>query len=255
VSKLEPKAAVSPHAPLRQYYGPDDERPGYVNRLFDAAAPHYEWVNRMMSLGSGQAYRRMALERAGLRPSSRLLDIASGTGLVLRAASTIVGAQGLAIGLDPSAGMLRESKALRPLPLVQSRGETLPFASGSFDFVSLGYGLRHLADLDVLFRECSRVLRPGGRILVLEFSRPRSQVGLLFSRFYLKTLVPFVTRLGTRSPQAEEVMRYCWDTVDQVVPAETVLGSLGRAGFRDTTRRGVFGVFVEYAGVKSFSLA
>jgi demethylmenaquinone methyltransferase/2-methoxy-6-polyprenyl-1,4-benzoquinol methylase len=236
---------------LPQYYGKDEERPGYVNRLFDRAAPHYEWVNRMMSLGSGELYRHLALERAGLRPGMSLLDIASGTGLVLRQAAAIVGREGRAVGLDPSAGMLRESRAIQPLPLVQSRGEALPFASEAFDFVSLAYGLRHLADLDLLFRECARVLRPGGRVLVMEFSRPRTRLGLLLCRFYLKTLVPLVTRLGTRSPEAEKVMRYCWDTVEQLVPAETVLASLRGAGFDETSRRGVYGAFVEYAGVKA----
>jgi demethylmenaquinone methyltransferase/2-methoxy-6-polyprenyl-1,4-benzoquinol methylase len=247
---VEEAPKVAPHAPLRQHYGTDAERPRYVNALFDEAAPHYEWINRMLSLGSGEAYRRLALQRSGLRPDMRLLDIATGTGLVLRPAADITGDQGLVVGLDPSASMLRQSRVIRPLPLVQSRGEALPFATAVFDFVSLGYGLRHLADLDVLFRECFRVLRPGGRLLVLEFSRPRSGPGGALARLCLKTLAPLVTRLGTRSPGAEKVMRYCWDTVDQLVPRETVLASEGRAGFEEVSGQEVFGVFVEYRARK-----
>lgn len=239
-----------PHAPLRQYYGSDETRAGYVNRLFDEAAPHYEWINRMMSLGSGEAYRRMALRKAGLGPGMRVLDIASGTGLVLRPAARLVGPSGLAVGLDPSAGMLRESRRIKPLPIVQARGETLPFASGHFDFVSLGYGLRHVPDLGTLFEECFRVLRARGRLLVLEFSRPRSGLGLALSRFYLKHVVPFATQLGTRNPGAEKVMRYCWDTVDQLVPAEDVLRAARGAGFRDSAEERVFGIFIEYSATK-----
>lgn len=239
-----------PHAPLHQYYADEASRPAYVNRLFDDAAEHYEWINKMMSLGSGETYRRLALERAGLAPGMRLLDIASGTGLVLRPASRRVGSTGFVVGLDPSAGMLRESRSQVRLPLVRSRGETLPFASARFDFVSLGYGLRHMTDLDALFGECYRVLRPGGRVLVLEFARSPSRLGFLLSRLYLRTLVPLVTRVGTKSPGAEHVMRYCWDTVDQLVPGEVVLASLRHSGFAQESQRGVFGVFVEFLARK-----
>jgi len=239
-----------PHAPLRQYYGDDQSRPAYVNQLFDDAAEHYEWINKVMSLGSGEAYRHLALERAGLKSEMRLLDIASGTGLVLRPASRIVGPKGFAVGLDPSAGMLARSQAQVALPLVRSRGETLPFADSQFDFLSLGYGLRHLADLDSLFRECFRVLRPGGRVLILEFARPASRIGFLGSRIYLRTIIPFLTRLGTNSPAAELVMRYCWDTVDKLVPVDTVLASLRGSGFTHVSPRGVFGLFVEFRAEK-----
>lgn len=241
------RAPTPPHASLRQYYGKDESRADYVRGLFDVAAPHYERINRIMSLGTGLAYRRRALEHAGLRPGMRLLDIASGTGLVLRPATRIVGPSGLAVGLDQSLGMLRESRSIKPLPLVQARGEILPFASQRFDFVSLGYGLRHVSDLGVLFAECFRVLRPGGRLLVLEFSRPRSAL----SRLYLKHVVPFLTRLGTRGPGGQKVMRYCWDTVDQFVPTDVVLENVERAGFADAAHKGVFGVLAEFSATRA----
>jgi demethylmenaquinone methyltransferase/2-methoxy-6-polyprenyl-1,4-benzoquinol methylase len=240
-------APVPPHSSLRQYYGEDEARADYVRGLFDVAAPHYERINRFMSLGTGLAYRRRALEQAGLRPGMRLLDIASGTGLVLRPAARIVGPTGLAVGLDQSLGMLREARSIKPLPVVQARGETLPFTSQQFDFVSLGYGLRHVSDLGVLFGECFRVLRPGGRLLVLEFSRPRSRI----SRFYLKHVVPFLTRLGTRDPGGHKVMRYCWDTVDQFVPTDVVLENVERAGFADAAHKGVFGVLAEFSATRA----
>jgi demethylmenaquinone methyltransferase/2-methoxy-6-polyprenyl-1,4-benzoquinol methylase len=244
----KPEAPVPPHSPLREYYGKDEARASYVRELFDRAAPHYEKINRMMSLGTGLAYRRRALEQAGLRPGMRLLDIATGTGLVLRPAARIVGPTGLAVGLDQSLGMLREARSIQPLPLVHARGETLPFANEQFDFVSLGYGLRHVSDLSVLFGECFRVLRQGGRLLVLEFSPPRP--GLTIGRFYLKWLVPLLTRLGIGDPGASKVMRYCWDTVDHFVPTEVVLENVQRAGFADAAHKGVFGVLAEFSATR-----
>jgi demethylmenaquinone methyltransferase/2-methoxy-6-polyprenyl-1,4-benzoquinol methylase len=241
---------LRPHADLTHHYASEQARPAYVRGLFDEAAPHYEWINRLMSFGSGAWYRRRALESAGLLPGDRVLDIASGTGLVARAAASVVGPSGRVLGLDPSRGMLREQRAEPNLRLLQGLGEKLPLASDSFDFVSLGYGLRHIADLNLLFVECVRVLRPGGRLLVLEFGRPRSRVGAFFGRVYLKGLVPAMARLATRSRGAEQVMRYCWDTVDQAVAPEAVVAAIGRAGLTALPTGTVAGVFIEYRGQK-----
>ena len=98
-------APIPPHPKLSRHYARDEERRGVVNELFDAGAPYYEWVCRDMSLGTGARYRRHALRDAGLAEGMRVLDIAAGTGLVLRSATALVGAAGMAIGLDPSRGM------------------------------------------------------------------------------------------------------------------------------------------------------
>ena len=241
---------LRPHADLTGHYASEETRPAYVRRLFDEAAPHYEWINTLMSFGSGAWYRRRALGSAGLRPGARALDIATGTGLVARAAAGAVGPGGHVVGLDPSRGMLAEQRVLPNMTLVQAPGEGLPFASSSFDFVSLGYGLRHIADLNVLFAECARVLRPGGRLLVLEFGRPRSRLGIWLGRLYLKGIVPALSRLTTRSRGAEQVMRYCWDTVEQAVAPDTVLAAIGRAGLAELEAERAAGVFIEYRAKK-----
>jgi demethylmenaquinone methyltransferase/2-methoxy-6-polyprenyl-1,4-benzoquinol methylase len=239
---------IRPHSELARHYGADGAREGYVRGLFDEAAPHYEWINAVMSLGSGVWYRRWALVRAGLLPGARVLDIASGTGLLARAAAAIVGPGGGVVGLDPSPGMLHEQRAASNLRLVRGVGERLPFRSGGFDFVSLGYGLRHVADLRALFGECRRVLRPGGRLLILEFAPARPGIAGRLGRLYLEAIVPAVARLATRNAGAERVMRYCWDTVAEAVSPQTVLAAAGESGFADVEASRVGGLFVEYAG-------
>jgi demethylmenaquinone methyltransferase/2-methoxy-6-polyprenyl-1,4-benzoquinol methylase len=201
-----------------------------------------------MSLGSGALYRRQALERLGLRPGMAVLDVATGTGLVARAAAELTGGSGV-IGLDPSRGMLDEARRAASVPLVQARGEALPFPDARFDALSMGYALRHVSDVFAAFREYHRVLRPGGRVLILEISRPASRTGLWLARLYLKRLLPLVTRLGTGSASAQRLMDYYWDTIERCVAPEAILEALRRSGF-EATRRVQGGLLSEYVGTK-----
>lgn len=241
---------LRPHPKLDRYYGSDSERPGFVSNMFDEGAPYYEWICRIMSFGTGERYRRQALRDSGLEPGMRVLDVATGTGLVLRAAVEMSGATGLAVGLDPSGGMLRECRKSCAAPLLQGRGEQLPFANASFHMISMGYGLRHVADLRALFAEYRRVLKPGGRVLILEITQPRSAVGRWLNRLYLRTLVPGVARVGTGTAAASRMMDYFWDTIETCVPPEVILGALRDAGFPNATRSVTGGVLSEYLGEK-----
>ena len=166
--------STPPHPVLDKYYSSDADRQSFVGALFDGAARHYNRIGTMLDLGSGPWYRRRVLRRAGLRPGMRLLDVATGTGLVARGAVRILGDPGRVIGIDPSRGMLREARKALASPLVQGRAEALPFRDDLFDMLSMGFALRHVPDLDAAFREYRRVLKPGGRLLLLEVSRPRS---------------------------------------------------------------------------------
>ena len=213
------------------------------------AAPYYEWVCRVMSLGTGERYRRQTLRNAGIERGMRVLDVATGTGLVLRAAVEMSGT-GLAVGLDPSIGMLRECRRNCPAPLLQGRGEHLPFVDASFHMVSMGYGLRHVADLRALFAEYRRVLKPGGRVLLLEITQPRSAAGRWLNRLYLRSLVPAVTRVGTRAAAASRMMDYFWDTIETCVSPEVILDTLRDAGFPNASRSVTGGILSEYVGEK-----
>ncbi len=237
---------VPPHPPLRRYYERDADRPKAVNELFDAGAASYEWVCKVMSLGTGEMYRGQTLVDSGLVAGARILDIATGTGLVLRSARDIVGPAGMAIGLDPSRGMLTECRARCEAPLFQARGEALPFRDGSFDMISMGYGLRHVADLAQLFAECHRVLRPGGRLLVLEMTQPGSAWGRWLNRLYLGVVVPRAAVFSVGRANARRMMEYFWDTIEHCVPPETILAAIRDSGFADARRKVSGGILSEY---------
>jgi demethylmenaquinone methyltransferase/2-methoxy-6-polyprenyl-1,4-benzoquinol methylase len=233
---------VVPHPPLRDYYGDAAHRERYVRRLFDETAPWYDTAIAFLSFGSGSWYRRDALTRAGLKPGDRLLDLATGTGVVARAASSITGD---IVGADPSIGMLKAGRDA--LPRVQATSEALPFASGSFDFMTIGFALRHFADLDLAFRECRRVLRPGGRLLILEITAPESRVARTLLGAYMGAVVPAMLTAMTFRPRVGKLMSYYWATTRDCVRPETILTALRGAGFDDVARTVSMGIFSEYS--------
>ena len=241
---------TAPLPVLKKYYESESERRPFVSALFDNAAEHYDWVCGMGSLGSGGFYRRWVLTRSGLRVGMKFLDVATGTGMIARGATRILHEPGAVVGLDPSGGMLREARKTLAIPLVQGTVEELPFADGHFDFLCMGYALRHMADLGVAFRECLRVLKPGGRVLILEITLPRSPLGRRFFRVYFEKVLPLITRISTRSANAELLMKYYWDTIAHCVPPDMILGVLKSSGFVGIERRVRGGLLSEYLGLK-----
>lgn len=241
-----PPGAVAPHPALTAYYSRTEERAAFVRRIFDDTAAHYDRINRVFSLGTGAWYRRHALRRAGLRPGMTVLDVATGTGLVAREAARLTGEAGTVIGLDPSAGMLAEARRALGNPLLQARAESIPLPEGSVDFISMGYALRHVADLPATFREFLRVLRPGGRLLLLEIGRPEGRVAHAAARFYLGHVVPGLCRLTAPRARSGTLMQYYWDTIEACVPAETILGHLGASGFTEVGCETSLGIFRAY---------
>lgn len=243
-------ALLPPHAPLPLYYRNEDEHQAFLRRIFDDTAPDYDRIERVLAFGSGPWYRRSALQRAGLRTGAEVLDVGIGTGLVAREALRLVGPAGRLVGVDPSAGMMKEID-LPGVELVQGKAEALPRPAASSDFVSMGYALRHIGDVGAAFGEFHRVLRPGGRLLVLEISKPRGRIGTALLKAYMRAVVPLIARfIGQRSDTAE-LWRYYWDTIEACIPPEQVMQALRDAGFGDVRRHVELGVFSEYTAVKT----
>jgi demethylmenaquinone methyltransferase/2-methoxy-6-polyprenyl-1,4-benzoquinol methylase len=235
----------APHSILPAYYATPEARRGFISRSFDAAAGDYDRVDRLLAFGTGAWYRRQALGRAGLAPGMRMLDVAIGTGLVAKEAARILGDPRAIVGIDPSAGMMGAG-GLGALTLVRGRAESLPFAARSFDFLSLGFALRHVDDLAAVFAEFRRVLKPGGRLLVLEITRPESAIGKACLKGYMRSAVPLLSRLVARTAETPRLYRYYWDTIEACAPPASVLATLAAAGFAGVERFVQLGIFSEY---------
>jgi len=242
---------MTPHPTLPGRYTSPEAKPAFVDRLFDRGARHYDGVVNWGFLCSGSSYRRWVQERYGLKPGMHVLDVACGTGLVAVEAAKILGSAENITCLDPSAGMLEEARRKLGACFVQGRAEALPFPDGSFDFLTMGYALRHVMDLEQTFTEYHRVLRPGGKVLILEVTKPSGPVGRFLFRLYFGRIYPALTQLFTRSRDAREMMAYYWETMDQCVPPETVVAAMRAGGFAAVERKSLGGMFSEYSGAKA----
>jgi demethylmenaquinone methyltransferase/2-methoxy-6-polyprenyl-1,4-benzoquinol methylase len=231
---------------MKAYYSPE-QKSGFLRALFDRTACDYDRIERIMAFGLGAKYRREALLRAGLIRGMKVLDVAAGTGAVSREAWAICG-QVLAI--DPSMGMLARLTANLRIPVVAAAGERLPLQDGTFDFLSMGYALRHLSDLRSALAEFRRVLRPGGIVCLLEITAPKRRLPRQLARAYMRGVVPCLARLAARHSDSQLLWRYYWDTIDACVPPDRVLEAMAQAGFDRVRHHVELGMFSEYTGRK-----
>jgi demethylmenaquinone methyltransferase/2-methoxy-6-polyprenyl-1,4-benzoquinol methylase len=224
--------SLAPHGVLTDHYADPHERERLVRSLFDQSANDYNRLSRLLSFGTDRWYRRQVMRRLGIDATTLHLDVATGTGLVVQAALLEGCSPNNITGLDPSSGMLSAHAGRGLLNLIQGRGERLPFAAGSFDLVTMGYALRHVADLRQLFAGFLRVLRPGGQIAILEITRPDSFLLRGFIRFYFASVVPLLLGRGGRRRSGKLMAYYC-STIEECVPSSAIVQALTETGFTD----------------------
>ena len=186
-----------------------DKRPGDVAAMFDAIAGRYDLLNDLLSMGQVRLWRRTVARIAGARPGERVLDLAAGTGT---SSLTFTAAGADCVACDFSLGMLRAGKSrLREsgpgrLGFVAGDALRLPFRDGAFDTVTISFGLRNVADPVAGLAEMRRVTRPGGRLVVCEFSAITiTPVDMLYRRYLLHVL-PAIARRAARNPEAYEYL-------------------------------------------------
>lgn len=243
----------APHQPLTDYYQNEQQRHAYLREIFDNTAPDYDRIEGMLAWGTGPRYRHDALLRAGLGPGMRVVDVGTGTGLVAAQACLINGDPTRVTGVDPSPGMMAASRLPEGMTLVEGRAEALPFPDNHFDFLSMGYALRHISDLNIAFAEFVRVLKPGGRLCILEITRPQGRVAQGLLKLYMRSVIPLLAHCLSTRKNTATIWRYYWDSIEACVPPSHVLATLETAGFSQVTRHLELGIFSEYHARKPCS--
>jgi demethylmenaquinone methyltransferase/2-methoxy-6-polyprenyl-1,4-benzoquinol methylase len=239
-------AVQAPHPPLRRYYENARDRSTWVRGVFDRSARDYDRLEALVGLGTGSWYRRRALRSAGLKRGMTVVDVGTGTGLLARAAAQIIGDGAQVTGVDPSPGMLEHAKVPAGVRLLSGSAERIPVADSCADFLCMGYALRHLNDLSTAFAEFYRVVRPGGRLCVLEMTLPTSTLQRAILKTWLGGLVPRIARVVGGRGDGPLLMRYHWDTIAACVPPDTILRALHEAGFEDIEHQVELAIFSAY---------
>jgi demethylmenaquinone methyltransferase/2-methoxy-6-polyprenyl-1,4-benzoquinol methylase len=146
--------------------------------------------------------------------------------------------------------MRRNAHLPEGVQVLEGAAEAIPLPDACADFLSMGYALRHISDLEVAFGEFHRVLAPGGAVCILEITRPGNRLGAAALKAYLRGVVPLLARLIARSDDSPRLMRYYWDTIEACAPPEAVMRTLAAAGFAEVSRHVELGIFSEYRAVK-----
>jgi demethylmenaquinone methyltransferase/2-methoxy-6-polyprenyl-1,4-benzoquinol methylase len=222
-----------------------DERQKRIRQVFERVAPRYDLMNDLMSFGIHRLWKRGLARRAREEAAQTIVDLAGGTGDVARLAA---GSDRTVVVCDPSLGMMHAGRSQRGgggLIWVAGTGESMPFADASIDVLTIAFGIRNVTHMDVALAEILRVLRPGGRFLCLEFSRPWALIRPFYNAFSY-TVIP---RLGAWVAQAPEAYHYLIESIRRFPDQEEMKALLQHAGFTEVTYRNLsFGIACIHTG-------
>lgn len=212
-----------------------DDKAGLVGQVFDSVASRYDLMNDLMSGGIHRLWKRFTIELSAVRPGHTVLDIAGGTGDLAARFAQLVGGEGTVVLADINASMLRvgrdkllDTGRLDGIEFVQADAQHLPFPDDCFDCITIAFGLRNVTDKELALESMLRTLKPGGRLLVLEFSKPRSD---LLGRLYDAYSFNVLPRLGRLVAGDADSYQYLAESIRVHPDQETLKDMMEDAGF------------------------
>ena len=232
-----------------------EEKAGKVAEVFHSVAGNYDLMNDLMSGGVHRLWKRVTIEMSGVRPGHHVLDIAGGTGDLAAKFSRIVGPEGTVVLADINDSMLKVGRdrlidrgITDNVRFSQADAQYLPFPDNTFDVITIAFGLRNVTDKDMALRSMLRVLKPGGKLLVLEFSKPPNQ---LLSKIYDGYSFNILPKLGKLFANDADSYQYLAESIRMHPDQDTLQGMMDNAGFANTDYHNMTGGIVAlHRGVK-----
>lgn len=228
MSEALPQAKKQGENPPTHYTGKKEE---YVQAMFAEIAGRYDLLNSVLSLNQHKSWRRKAVRLAKVKEGDTCLDVCTGTGDFAVDLATATGKTGHILASDFCEPMIRNglhkmTSTVAPVTMMVADTEKLPYASSKFDVVTVGFGIRNVAHLDLAVQEMARVTKPGGRVVILEFNRPQNRWYKPFVDFYLFRVLPRIGGMLSR----KEAYTYLPESMKHFVSREQLADAMQRAG-------------------------
>lgn len=222
-----------------------NEKESKVASVFHSVAQQYDVMNDLMSFGIHRLWKRFTIDASGVRPGNKVLDLAGGTGDLTAKFSQLVGREGKVILADINSSMLnvgrdklRDRGLVQNIEYVQANAQYLPFEDNTFDIITIAFGLRNVTDKDMALRSMYRVLKPGGRLLVLEFSKPEHELVNKAYDFYSFNILP---KIGELVAKDGDSYQYLAESIRMHPDQETLKTMMDAAGFEQTSFKNLTG--------------
>jgi len=230
------------------------EKSKMVGNVFDTVASNYDLMNDLMSFGIHRLWKRVAIESSSLRKDSKVLDLAGGTGDMVKLMRDKVGEEGLIVLSDINRSMLEEGRdrlindGVEGINIAQIDAQYIPFKDETFDLITIAFGLRNVTDKDKAMRSMRRALKKGGKLIVLEFSKPTNEI---FREIYDVFSFEIIPKIGELIANTEESYRYLAESIRMHPTQEELKTMMEEAGFKDCNYENLTnGVVAIHSGVK-----